>query len=228
MKQLTAPRTPCAAGAEGPLSFSPVPRLWPGETVVILAGGASLTRDDVEFCRAKARVVAINDAYRLAPWADLFYACDARWWDVHFPRLADLPGFKVTHSGDAAARYGLSRVMGSAAPGLSADPALIHLGNNGGYQALNIATLMGATRILGLGYDMKGRHWFGDHPKQCSGPANFARWIENFATVPPDLARLGATFINCSRDTALTCFPRATIEEALGGGGKSVPLRSAI
>lgn len=221
VKRNEAPRTACA-----PISFMPVPRLWPGETVVILAGGASLTREDVDFCRGKARVVAINDAYRLAPWADLIYACDARWWDVHFERVAGLEGMKVTHSAEAAARYRLSLIIGRAAPGLSFNPSFVHLGNNGGYQALNIVTLMGATRILGLGYDMKGRHWFGDHPPECSKPANFARWIANFATVPPDLGRIGAVFINCSRDTALTCFPRMTIEEALCG--ESVPLRPAV
>lgn len=216
-----------ARGVCAPMSFSPVPRLWPGATVVIIAGGASLTREDVEFCRGKARVVAVNDAYRLAPWADLFYACDARWWDVHFERIADLQGLKVTHSADAAVRHRLSLIVGRAAQGLSFNPTFVHLGNNGGYQALNLVTLMGATRILGLGYDMKGRHWFGDHPKACSGPSNFARWIANFETVPPDLARIGATFINCSRDTALTCFPRMTIEEALSGA-QSVPLCAAV
>ena len=45
-----------------------VPRLWPGETVAILGGGPSLTPADVDFCRDKARVIAIKEAHRLAPY----------------------------------------------------------------------------------------------------------------------------------------------------------------
>jgi len=33
-------------------------------------------------------VLAINDAYRLAPWADWLYACDDRWWRFHHEAVA--------------------------------------------------------------------------------------------------------------------------------------------
>jgi hypothetical protein len=60
-----------------------VPKLCPGGTVVCIGGGPSLTRDDVDYCRGKAFVIAINDAYKLAPWADALYACDGLWWRWH-------------------------------------------------------------------------------------------------------------------------------------------------
>lgn len=53
------------------------------DTIVCVASGESLTRADVNYCRGKARVLAINDNYRIAPWADWLYACDGRWWDVY-------------------------------------------------------------------------------------------------------------------------------------------------
>ena len=57
--------------------------------VVVAATGPSLTPAvAAEVRRArwpleKCRVVAVNDAYRLLPYADILYACDERWWEVH-------------------------------------------------------------------------------------------------------------------------------------------------
>jgi hypothetical protein len=192
-----------------------IPRLWPGETIVCIAGGPSLTQVDVDHCRGRARVIAVNDAYRLAPWADVFYACDAAWWQVHGKKVMPLRGLKLTHSADATLNWDLKRVAGRALSGLSLDPAYIHLGNNGGYQALNLAVLFGAALVPLLGYDMQGRHWFGDHPKACRSPMNFQKWLKYFATVPPDLERAGVRVVNCSRETALECFPRSTIDQVL-------------
>jgi len=50
-----------------PLADPSVPRLWPGETFVCLASGPSLTQADVDYCRGKARVIAIKDVLHLAP-----------------------------------------------------------------------------------------------------------------------------------------------------------------
>ena len=50
---------------------------WAGDTCCILATGPSLTPDQAEYAKGKARVIAVNDAWRLAPWADILYACDA-------------------------------------------------------------------------------------------------------------------------------------------------------
>src|SRR5690606_17577639 len=59
------------------------PRLWPDSTVVLIGGGPSLTAGDVGACRDRARVIAINDAHRLAPWADVLYSSDQRWWEYY-------------------------------------------------------------------------------------------------------------------------------------------------
>src|SRR5688572_2955592 len=65
-----------------------VPRLWPGYTFVCIGGGPSLTVEDVEVVKQAAmtdqvKVVAVNDAYRLAPWADVLYGFDWQWWEHH-------------------------------------------------------------------------------------------------------------------------------------------------
>ena len=101
------------------------------------------------------------------------------------------------------------------------DPGLLHTGNNSGYQAIGLAVLLGAARILLLGYDMSrtgGKsHHHGDHPSGLNNPTGeqLQRYAAAFETLPPDLDRLGIECINCSRETALTCFPRARIEDVL-------------
>lgn len=102
--------------------------------------------------------------------------------------------------------------------GLSKDPGGLATGANGGYQAVNIAVLAGASRIVLLGYDCKdakdGRaHWFGDHPEKHVRP--HATWLTRWRTVAPIAKRLGVEIINCSPESAIDCFTRASIESVL-------------
>ncbi len=107
-------------------------------------------------------------------------------------------------------------------PGLSFDRSVIHQGGNSGYQALNLAVHFGVKRIILLGYDMQNGpegqvHHHPAHPKGMNNPTpgNYARWLQCYETLGPDLDRAGVDVINCSLDTALTCFPRARLEEVL-------------
>lgn len=104
--------------------------------------------------------------------------------------------------------------------GLSFDPETLHTGGNSGYQAINLAVLLGAARILLLGYDMKTgpngeKHWHPDHAGRNPGESQFSGWRAAFPTMLPDLARAGVAVINCTPGSALTCFPQARIEEFL-------------
>jgi hypothetical protein len=66
---------------------------WRGQTVVIVGGGPSLTKEQVDAAghvvvgRAAPKVIAINNAIELAPWADVLYFCDARWYEWHRDRV---------------------------------------------------------------------------------------------------------------------------------------------
>lgn len=204
-----------------PAEWPPVPRLWPGETVAILAGGPSLTADQVDYVRGKARVIAINNAYRLAPWADALYACDGEWWDSYRPEFA---GLKITQDAAAAQKHGLLHVPLSNQPatGISLDPQFIHSGRNGGYQALNLSVHLAGPglRIL-LGYDMKRangrRHWHADHGPGMKNPDEFLfqLWIDAYDTARLDLHRAQVNVVNASPDSALLCFPRKPLQDVL-------------
>ena len=97
----------------------------------------------------------------------------------------------------------------------------LHFGGNSGYQAVNLAYLFGATKIILLGFDMQRTngevHYFGNHPyhkaKQGPRPEILHSWCKNFDKLAVDLNKMGVKVINATRQTALTCFPRANIED---------------
>jgi hypothetical protein len=94
-------------------------------------------------------------------------------------------------------------------------------GGNSGFQALNLAVQFGARKVVLVGFDMTDRggvHWYGrnrwsgaNNPDQ----SNFRRWIAAFEKAAPVLAGIGVEVINASRDSALNCFPKMSLEEAL-------------
>lgn len=197
-----------------------------GPTFVCIASGPSLTQADVDRVKGKAKVVAVNDNYRLAPWADFLYACDAKWWEHHEPlkfageKWTQCPVDEKDGMGKTqralATKYGLKLIPGAHRQGLG-DPH-VNYGSNSGYQAINLAYLLGAGVIILLGYDMQRtagkQHWFGDHPP---GPmqvaSDYGACIGLFPRLGDELSDHGVAVINCTRETALTCFRRAPLNE---------------
>ncbi len=197
-----------------------VPRLWPGETVVVLGTGPSLCAADVDACRGQARVIAIKDAIDLAPWADVLYGCGAdagQWWARNGDRLAGFPGLRYTLDPKAAPWATVLRQ--GAQTGLSTDPGALCTGTNSGVQAIGLAFLLGAARILLLGCDGQaapnGRdHFFGAHP-YARAATPYAAFRRGFDAIAGPIAAHGVTVLNCTVGGALECFPRGTLQDEL-------------
>lgn len=82
---------------------------------------------------------------------------------------------------------------------------------NSGQQAVHLATVLGARRIILLGYDCSlrnGLHFHGAHRHGLSNPGlqTAAAWQRQFRRLMPSLT--GVDVINCSRYSELTCFKR--------------------
>ena len=107
--------------------------------------------------------------------------------------------------------YDLTRIDSKNGDGLGED--CFHYGGNSGYQAVNLAYLLGAKTILLLGFDMFGSHYFGSHPKELNNSSPYQSFINSFGTINPK--DYGIEIINCSRQSALEHFPRTTISELL-------------
>jgi hypothetical protein len=204
-----------------------VPKLWPGETAVCIASGPSLNAEDVEYVKGKARTIVINGSYVLAPWADVLYSADAnpfRWYWEHGPKgyeriaMRDFRGLKFSLTKRSAQWSGVQVLKQGCEDGLSLDPTRLCLGMNSGYQAINLAVLLGAVRILLLGYDMNvakdgTEYWHAQHPHKKRSPYKSFRRL--FPGIVAPLKKAGVDVINCSRETALECFPRMSLREAL-------------
>lgn len=172
-------------------------------TFVCIASGPSLTAAQVDYVRGKAVVIAVNDNYRMAPWADHVYACDRSWWNNHAATVRETCSGRLwTKSKEAAEKYALNHVL---LPG-----------NNSGFQAIHLANRLGAARIILIGYDMQhtgGKaHWFGNHPAGFRNADGVEKWRNAFNRLNTEIP---APIINCTIDTALTCFPRRNLEDVL-------------
>lgn len=196
-----------------------VPPIWLGRTVAILASGPSMSQavaDQVHAAGVSA--IAINTTFRLAPWADMLYACDPEWWQ--HPQHADalaFPGLRVSLGGNVV---GVNRLHNSGATGIDRQPGCVRTGGNSGYQAIQVALHGGATRVLLCGFDMTGRrgaHWHGSHPAGLRGTQEetFEVWRRRFAAAAPLLEAAGLEVVNCTPGSALTCFRLEPLEEAL-------------
>lgn len=194
---------------------------------VVAATGPSLTKEVAEAVRGQ-NVIAVNDAYRIMPFAQVLYACDTAWWDAH----EGCPGFegekwsshevknKIVETNDKTElqkKYGLRLVQGKTVDGFSFDPSVIHYGQNSGFQAINLAILFGAKRIVLVGFDMHGgNHFFGAHPAQLRMNTDCRAFIPSFEKAA-EMLRGQVDIINCTPGSALTCFRRADLHDALAG-----------
>lgn len=196
-------------------------RRWAGRCIVA-ASGPSLTEEVADFCRGE-RVIAVNDAHRLLPFADVLYACDWAWWQHH--RLcAGFAGERWTsHSlspknDKRGIPAGFHVIEGRDAPGFSRDPACLHYASNSGFQAVNLAILFGADPIILIGFDMRhvdGKsHFFGNHKAPLRESTQFSVWCAKFAKAAEKLGP-APRIVNATPASALTCFPMMPLSEAL-------------
>jgi hypothetical protein len=165
-------------------------------------------------------ILAVKDTYKLVPTADVIYGCDEHWWPYHIEQIRKTTRAELwTQCAVAQKRFALNRMAGESLPGLGRK--MLHFGGNSGYQAINLAFLFGATRIILSGFDMKKEgaqvHFFGSHPyhKKNQGPNEnlMARWINNFWGLAEDLNQEGVEVLNATRSTALQCFSKVNLED---------------
>lgn len=197
-----------------------VPRCFEGRTVAILASGESMSQRVANQVRdAGIPAIAINNTFRLAPWAWMLYAADQDWWQHRDNRDAwGFAGLKATvHTPSGKPAEGLLALKYSGAGGFDADPSRLRTGGNGGYQAVHIAAHTGASRILLCGMDMQGGHWHGDHPPglKVTTTSVYERWRARFGELVGPLAKRGIEVVNCTPGSRLECFRCARLEDEL-------------
>jgi hypothetical protein len=208
---------------------------WSGKAAAIVASGPSAKLANLSLLRGKMPVLAIKESYELCNWADVVYGCDPAWWKFRagLPKFA---GTKVSWEGSNLSQYpDIRNIKLDASQDrvfpiekrqyrmVFDNPGVIGGGGNSGFQAVNMAVQFGAKKLVLIGFDMHDRsgvHFYGRN--YWSGANNpdetcFVRWRRHFDRAAADLEMQGVEVINATPNTALTCFRRGTIEQAIAG-----------
>jgi hypothetical protein len=167
-------------------------------------------------------VIAVNNAYTIAPWAEMCYFADARWWEWHKdkPEFRAFRGQKVTifNTGMMVRDPAVFMLEQAGTDGLSLSPRALSTGSNGGYQAINIATLAGARRVMLLGYDMRfagpRSHWHAGHPIYVV-EQRYHQYAARFVSMVPVLKSIGVEVVNCTPGSMIKCFRMSRIKDEL-------------
>lgn len=192
---------------------------WSGYACVIVASGPSAKDCDLSLARGRAKFIAINNSWNLAPWADVLYAADHAWWRAN-EGCPDFKGMKVSAE-QRSSDFGAYHVDSSKPTDqFSLVKGKIGWGGNSGFQALNLAFLFGCNPILLVGYDMRldgGVHWHGHHTGNLRNPreGNVRRWRNAVDTAASVISDAGVRVVNCSPVSALQNYEKMPFEEAL-------------
>lgn len=195
---------------------------WTGETVVIVASGPSAKGVDLAPARGRARFMATNTSWLLAPWADILHACDYAWWREHKGCPA-FEGLKTTVDRVAPVYYPDVKLIGCRRGDdrlILDQKGVVGWGGNSGFHCINLAAQFGVSKIILVGFDMSiaaGLHWHGKHPGTMNNPSakNVERWRRAVDGAAGALADRGIKAFNCSSISALRNYRKTTLEEAL-------------
>lgn len=168
------------------------------ETWAILASGPSMSQEVADSVRS-FRVIAVSNTYQLAPWAEILVSNDKTWW-TNNPEATKFAGQKFC--------------------GLTIEPPKdvtkfpgAMSGSNSALLALQVAVSKGAKRILLLGVNLSGNHYFGNHPSPLRNPTpnRFEIFKKQFAAYQPK----GVEIFNCSPGSKLKAYPFAKVADFL-------------
>lgn len=164
----------------------------------VLATGPSMSQAVADQVKG-LKVVAVSDAYKLAPWADALASTDGRWWNHHKDALS-FKGLKFTAAPDFRPVKGVEKF-----------PTDSH--TNSGLLGLMVAVHMGATEVLLLGFDLRGTHFFGRHPEPLKNTTEqrFEAFKKQFERYRPK----GVSIFNCTHGSALNCYPKRDLADCL-------------
>lgn len=197
---------------------------WSGARCVIIASGPSASGAGVDRARGRAKVIATNNSWKLAPWADMLYASDAIWWTVN-GGVPEFTGLKVSRHGGDPLPAGIRTVSvhqktRAAEDDLIYAPGVIAGGGGSGYQSLNLAIQFGCKDIALVGLDATlahGSHWHGDHGQGLKNPGDVTTeiWRDAMDRAGYSLAGSDIKVVNCSAVSTITAFPKTTLEDWL-------------
>lgn len=192
-----------------------IEKVWDGKEVFIVGGGESLRNFNWDLLKP-LRTIGCNTAYQHE--TDLCFFGDKKWWKEHKDRLQEFKGITFTNCPQLQKdKTSWLWILGRRSRGLHHD-ALGWNGNTGA-GAVNLALLLGATRIFLLGFDMHlskdGKSNWHDQILDKPNPMWFPKFIKGFEYVAKDLVKKfpGVEVINITDNSSLEVFPKIGVKK---------------
>ena len=211
--------------------FEEIPDRWgDGRPIIIIGGGASITRDQVERLRGLGHVIAVKASMFEIDWADVGFGVDVPRLNEWKARIASRP-FDVWWAIPEDREVdevpdNLKIIKRLRDPDLCDIPDTIHCGGTSGFGALSFAwSMLGPDKkgaeIYLFGYDYKptcdiwhrASQYYG--MKRVQRPENWYGWAKRFDEIKDKIDRHGVDVFNVGMDSAIQAFPKLTFEEAL-------------
>lgn len=201
-----------------------IPRCWEGQDAFVIAGGTSVTDEQLEIARTRGNVIAVNSAYQFAPFADYLFFADLRWWSMEFHsdhgKLHDFKGRVVSTSAKAKGRDILRLRRISPPPGIAPEQNTVILRRTSLHPAIEMAYKMGAARIFLIGADNRdgenGRtHRHEEYP-WVRKPQTWNVKLDDLNHLASALADTSCRVFNCSPISTLKYWPKVDLKEVLG------------
>jgi len=216
------------------------PSIWTGETVFIIGGGPSLKGMKLD-CLHGQRVIGCNDAYRMgfghiqrkqsnfplrpsSSWVQIVLFGDTCWFNHHRDEVV-LNRHRFMFISMASQNPCCESVewMKRLPEGLATRDHKKHIGWNRstGAGAINLALLLGAKRVVLLGFDMKmsdanEANW---HVNEVNTPipSDYEKFTVGMETIARELPEKypHAEILNAGPDSALNCFTKVSLESVL-------------
>lgn len=201
----------------------PIPRIFDGEPVIILAGGPSLIGFD--FARlAGKNVIAINRACEFVPSAQVLWWTDAKFW---FRNSLKIMAHHAPWKATCTTNYGsnpppepIKQYRFTGHKGFDPDPRCLRSGNNSTFAAMHLAAHLGTRKMILLGVDMKHgpngeTHFHDGHGTLHLADTLVQLMLPWFDSLAAPLAERKIEVLNACHDSALEIWRRCSIDEGL-------------
>lgn len=193
-----------------------VPAEWVGERCFIICSGESVGPQKPQIRQLKGRFIAVKHGVLIRPDADVLFLSGERSPDIGLSLIPLFAGqYIISRSRSNPAFPDSVKVVTRTKDHEHLCELRDHVcGYDVGTSAINLAYHFGATEIVMLGYDMKGKH-FCKHPLGHIPQEHFDRHMGPLEALARDCAAKGVRVVNCSPDSAVTAFERGRMEDYL-------------
>jgi hypothetical protein len=177
---------------------------WNGHIAVVVGSGPSAITEPLHLFRYRAKFIVVNDSWKLAPWADVLFACDEAWWDQN-NGCPEFAGRRFTASPRTMTKYNIDLFAST--------------GTNSGLRAIFLAERLGANPICLVGFEhhcKNGAHWHRPYEKlRNPGTNQMKTWLQETESAAARFQEKGIRVVNCTRGSALTKYPYAPLEQVI-------------